>query len=1156
MKPLDPRVLPLLRPGARALGVAALAQTVLAGLIVAQAVALAALLVAVITGGPWHGAALALAAVLLGRGAAGMVAETATTRAAGRIGAQLRQDTLRAAARLGDTESDTESDTGDHDHGDAVPHPRHRLGELAALATRGVSALEPYLVRYLPALVLALVLPLLTLAALARADLLAAGVVAATLPLVPLFAALIGLATRDRVDRQWRSLSVLAGHFVDLLRGLPTLVAHGRARAQHDRIAAVSEQARRAQLPVLRLAFASSLVLELVATLSVALVAVVVGLRLAAGHLDLDTALVVLLLAPEAYWPWRRVGAEFHAAAEGAATLAAWQDLQDRTAVRTHGQRRPCERTGPRDGLRVRGVALGWPGRATPAVVGLDADVPARGLTVVVGPSGAGKSTLLAALAGRLVPSAGAVEVDGVPLTDIDPVWWRRQIAALDQRPWVPEGTVRAALRPGATTGGPEEDAVLRRTLTRVGLPTDLDHRLAEDGAGWSAGQRARLALARVLVSDRPVVLADEPTAHLDPATEALVVDVLRELAQRRTVVVVSHRPAVLAAATTVVTLPAPAPLPLPRPRPTQLAASGDRADAPRADAPAAPAPEPTGGEHAERRRLLVGTLAGIGASGCGVALTATAGWLIARAADHPPVLTLMVAIVGVRAFGLGRPVLRYAERLLTHDAALRALARRRVKVWDDLVPLVPGRLGRRGDLLAAVVDDVDAVVDLTVRVRVPRWTWAGTTLLTIAVGALLSPASAVAIGLGSVVAAAGATAVARLGAQRHLGAAVAARGVLATRVTALLDQVDPLRDWDALEPALAAVAATDRGASRRRVAAARWAGAAQAWPLLVTAATVAAVAALVAPTPGPVAALLVLVPVALLEVVLPLGAAASAGVGAGAALARLDALADVAPAAADPRRPAPPPPGHDVVVTGLRAGWPAAGPTATALDLPRLVLPEGAALAVAGPSGSGKSTLAAVLARFLLPEAGDARLGGTGIPALRGEDVRRRIGWLGDDPWLFSSTVVENVRLARPGADDAQVRAALEAARLGDWLAGLPAGLQTRIGDGGVGVSGGERARIGLARLLLADPDVWVLDEPTAHLDHVTARVLAHDVLDARGTRSLVWITHTEEALDLLDDVVRLQTPGRADVVPTGPAVSRPGNRRDGRYDEPPGAA
>jgi ATP-binding cassette, subfamily C, bacterial CydCD len=318
MKPVDPRALPLLAPARSALA-GVVAAGVLGGVLVAGQAFAVATLVAELLAGPggsgWHSAAVWVVGIALTRAAVSACADLAAARAAAQVTTRLRQQVVRAALDLG-----------------ALGLSRRRSGELGLLATRGVVAVEPYLTRFVPALVVAAVLPPLTVALILSQDLLAGVIVIATLPLVPVFAILIGLATRDRADRQYGALSRLAGHFVDVVRGLPTLVSHNRAEVQSTRIRAVTDRYRRATLETLKLAFASSAALELIATLSVALVAVSVGLRLATGGLDLRTGLVVLLLAPEAYWPLRRVGAEFHAAAEGVATLVSVQELLQEAA--------------------------------------------------------------------------------------------------------------------------------------------------------------------------------------------------------------------------------------------------------------------------------------------------------------------------------------------------------------------------------------------------------------------------------------------------------------------------------------------------------------------------------------------------------------------------------------------------------------------------------------------------------------------------------------------------------------------------------------------------------------------------------------------------------------------------------------------------------
>ncbi|MFT4263250.1 MAG: thiol reductant ABC exporter subunit CydD, partial [Nocardioides sp.] len=807
--PLDPSVRRALAPARRPMGVVVLAGVAGALLLIGQAFAVSRLILAAIGPGavaPWAGLVVAAFAA---RALAGWVSDVAAARAASQVGADVRRRVLSHALERPDGRS---------------------TGSLIALATRGAAAVEPYLTRYVPALVLAAVLPPLVLAAIAVRDPWSAAIVLLTLPLIPVFGILVGLATRDQADSQWRAMADLAGHFLDVMRGLPTLVAFRRARAQSAVIGAVTDRYRRRTMRTLRIAFVSSAVLELIATLSVAVVAVTIGLRLASGSVSLSVALPVLLLAPEAYWPLRRVGAEFHASAEGLAVFtslvgpagaadgfadpgrdedSAQVGFSSPSAAAT---RRESHLGGVRAsgvGVTLDGVSLTYPGRAVPALAATSLAVSGPGVTALVGPSGCGKSTLLAILGGELVPTTGAARAGAVALTD--PAW-RTHVAWLPQRPVFLAGSVADNLRIARPDATADE---LGDVLARVGLDRrlpDVDAGIGEDGLALSAGERARLALARVLLADRPVVLLDEPTAHLDPATEQVIADVVRDLGRTRTVVLVAHRPALLALADHVVELPRDGgdasddlvgPLPgrvvgLTREGAGSTDGSGEAGTG--LTGPGAPTGTPAGatdetrGERVRHGGAWGWVLEGL-ASACGVALTATAGWLIVRASTQPGVLTLTVAIVGVRAFGIARPVLRYAERLVAHDRALRLLARTRVGVYDALVPLVPGRLGRRrGDLLASVVDDVDAVLDRELRVRIPVGGFVLTGILTTAVATVLDPRAGLVVALLAAVAGPSAFALARRGAEEAERRAVTARAVLSERVADAVQAADELR--------------------------------------------------------------------------------------------------------------------------------------------------------------------------------------------------------------------------------------------------------------------------------------------------------------------------------------------------------------------------
>ena len=1142
MRPGDPRLRAQLAPARRELLGVLAAGVAGALLVVAQAVAVAALVVAVVRGQPLAGAAAAAAGVLALRGLVAWAGDLLAARAASVVGTSLRGRLLAAALRSEPAAAAAAPGPPGAGAGGAA----RPSGEVAALVTRGVAAAEPYLTRYLPALVLAAVLPPLTVLAIATQDLLSALIVLLTLPLVPVFGALVGLATRDRAREQWRALGVLSGHFLDVVRGLPTLVAHRRARAQSGRIAAVTDRYRRASLATLRLAFASSAVLELVATLSVALVAVTVGVRLAGGGLDLRTALVVLLLAPEAYWPLRRVGAEFHAAAEGVATFEAADALLGAGAP-SPGAAAAASAAEP---IVLDDVTLTHPGRTVPALAGLSAVLPARGVTVVTGPSGCGKSTLLDALAGLRPTTAGSITAGGVP---VGGPRWQEQVAWSPQRPPFVAGSIADNLALGDAAA---DDAALWAALRRVALeervralPDGLATPLGEDGASLSAGERARLALARVVLgvaAGRTRVLLDEPTAHLDDVTEAVIVDTVAELGREAGVVVVAHRPALLDVADRVLALPAPGAGPPADPPADPQSDQSDPQPHPR---PRAAAPADPEGPTRSRGGLALPTALGALASASGVALTATAGWLIVEASTRPPMLTLMVAIVCVRTFGIARPALRYAERVLSHDRALRLLARRRVEVYDAVVPLVPARLGRRrGEVLAAVVDDTDSVVDRELRVRMPVRSSLAVALLATGVATLILPAAGAVVGGAAVLAGAGGHLLARRGARRAERGLVALRAQLSARVVDAVQIAEPLRMWQAVPPVVAQVTRTSEamGAHARRAAA--WLGGARAWVLAVTGGAMALVALVLSPAvtagevSGPTAALLLLLPLALADLAPPVTDAGPLSVRTRAAAERLARLEQTTPAVADADDPLPAPASADVDVVSARARWDEAMPATAPVSLR---LGPGERVAVVGPSGCGKSTLAALLVRFLDPASGEVALGGTPARRLRLDDVRARVGLVDDDPYLFATTLVENVRLARPDADDAAVEGALRRARLGPWLDTLPEGLHTWLGDGHAQVSGGERARIAVARSLLADQPVLVLDEPAAHLDHATGVALARELLAGPRGPGVLWISHAGAGLDLVDRVVDLEDPPAAPPHTPTRAAEAPGPPR-----------
>ncbi|MFF5670960.1 thiol reductant ABC exporter subunit CydD [Streptomyces hygroscopicus] len=1357
MKPIDPRLLRYARATRFFLAASVALGLVGAGLVIAQAMLIAEIVVGAFQRGDGAGALTLplglLALVALGRAVVSWLTELAAHRASAAVKSELRLRLLERAVRLGPSWLDSQ-----------------RTGALTTLATRGIDALDDYFARYLPQLGLAVVVPVAVLARIVTADWISALIIVVTLPLIPLFMVLIGWATQSRMDRQWRLLSRLSGHFLDVVAGLPTLKVFGRAKAQAASIRAITADYRRATLKTLRLAFLSSFALELLATVSVALVAVDIGMRLVHGEMDLFTGLMVLVLAPEAYLPLRQVGAQYHAAAEGLAAADEVFAVLERAlpSSAADGSPAPDARGAA---LTLDGLVVRHPGRTAPSLARTSFEIRPGETVAVVGPSGAGKSTLLNAVLGFAVPDQGRVLIGGRDLASLDPESWRRQIAWVPQRPYLFAGTIAENVRLARPDADDEavraalRDADAHRFVSA--LPDGIETRLGEMGTGLSAGQRQRIALARAFLADRPVLLLDEPTANLDGETEASVVEAVRRLAEGRTVLLVVHRPALLPLADRVLRLPGPAASPLPASGggSGRVSVAGARAGAtragairagairsPRAEAPVSAAagagdadaagvgagdadvdgavggagdadtgagpgrlpaaasgvgdesmagvvsgvgdesavgvvsgvgdesmagvvsgvgdesavgvvsgvghessagvasgerlvgawagrgsgsagrtvsrgPRAHGGPGALARvraaargtrgrfalALLLGSLALVSAVG----LMAVSGWLISRAAQQPPVLYLMVAVTATRAFGIGRAAFRYAERLVSHDAVLRVLADLRVAVYRRLERLAPAGLGRtrRGDLLSRLVADVDTVQDYFLRWLLPVGSALTVSVASVGFLTWVLPGAGAVLAAGLLVAGVGVPLVSGALARRAERRLAPARGALSAQVVDLLAGTAELTVAGALPRRLDVLRRADGALTRiaRRAAAATGAGAGLS--ALVCGLTVAAAAWLgvSAVADGRIhgvwLAVVVLTPLAAFEAVAGLPLAVQHRQRVRRAAERVYEVMDeplpvrepgqawgeeprggqgrrekprggrawgVEPRCGQGRREEPlggqarvaesggcqawgvearcgqgrwegshggqarcgqadgeetwgeepPDTPYPLVLRGITARHP--GQAAPALDGFGLELRPGHRVAVVGPSGAGKTTLAQVLLRFLDAEGGTYTLAGRNAAALDGDAVRRLVGLCAQDAHVFDSSLRENLRLARTGASDGELRAALAEARLLDWVDGLPDGLDTLVGEQGARLSGGQRQRLALARALLADFPVLVLDEPAEHLDLPTADALTADLLSATRGRTTVLITHRLAGLDAVDEVIVLDG-GRA---------------------------
>ena len=544
MRALDPRLLQRTRSARPLLAIDTVLGVATALAVLAQASLIARIVARAFAGEPLRGLGLdfgLLAVAFAMRGAFAWGMEIAGRRAAWSVLSELRIALVEKRLR-------------------AQPAAVDGAGgaEIAAVAVQGIEALEGYFARYLPQVVLASVVPLLVIAWVAFVDLEAAVIMLLTLPLVPVFMWLIGLYTNERTQQRWQALRQLSTHFLDIVRGLPTLRAFGRARDQVTAVGEVSERYRRATMGTLRISFLSGSVLELAATLGVALVAVTAGVRLVDGSLALEAGLTVIILAPELYLPFRRLGAEYHASADGLAVAERMFALLDGPASARPGGPRlapsPAEAA-----VRLEHVSFSYPTRPGPVLDGLDLELAPGETVALVGESGAGKSTVAGLLLGVLEPTGGRIVVGDVDLGECQIDAWRRLIAWVPQHPTLFRGTVADNIRlgdPGASEGMVLEAAARAGAHEFISaLPAGYATLVGDGQRSLSPGERRRIGLARAFLRDAPLVILDEPTADLDPHSVAVVADAVRRLQAGRTMLVIAHRPELVEHADRVVRL-------------------------------------------------------------------------------------------------------------------------------------------------------------------------------------------------------------------------------------------------------------------------------------------------------------------------------------------------------------------------------------------------------------------------------------------------------------------------------------------------------------------------------------------------------------------------------------------------------------------------
>ena len=1044
-----------------------------------------------------------------------------------------------------------------------------RTGELINVATEGIDALESYYSLYLPQIALSVLIPLSILVFVIQTDLLSGIILLVTAPLLPLFMYLIGSAAETTTRKQWKGLSRMSAYFLDVLQGLTTLKSFGRSKDQVQVVKKVSEQYRQSTMGVLKVTFLSALVLELIATLSTAVVAVEIGIRLLYGKVSFEQAFFVILLAPEFYQPLRLLGTRFHASMGGVEASKRIFGILDLPVTKAATISNTTIHTSIRDdqlpSIVIKDLSYAYSNNRV-ALQGINFEIPAGKMTALVGESGAGKTTLTWLLLRFLQPKSGDILVNGVNLSKIPPQQWRDSLAWVPQNPYLFNDTITANIKiakPEATDAAIQHAARLARADEFiVQLPQGYATMIGERGTRLSSGQAQRVALARAFLKDAPFLILDEATSHLDPELDALLQESLALLSHSRTVLVIAHHQSTLARADQVIRLARgkveqtheithttsllqvrPQSFLQPSSAKAQIGDSGVQREQEHLNL------KKIHTKPVELRlikllspftgRILLSIFLGFATIASGIGLMATAAYIISAAALHPSIAELQVAIVGVRFFGLSRGVFRYLERLVSHDVTFRLLARWRVWFYQALEPLSPARLMQyhSGDLLSRVIGDIGILEGFYVRAIAPPLV---AILVAIVMGIFFSI-----FGLEFTFVLIAFLVLAGLGLpmlisflSHQLGPQmILARAHLSKE---LIDGIQGLPDLLTCSQAEAQIHRVDQAGKRLSGLQSRMAG--------ITAMQSAVsglvsnlcmltilISAIQSISQGKLAGVLlgVLALGALMsfEAVQPLPVAAQNSEANRAAARRLYELVDATPIVTDPIEPLSLPEDNHLCVKELSFQYPtqaSEGPLSANSDFGleniTFSMPQGKHIAIVGPSGAGKTTLINLLQRFWEYQHGSIQLSGNELHQYNQEAIRRRIAIVPQSTYLFSTTIKQNLLIARPEASDDDIIHAAQAAHLHDTIQSFPEGYDTWVGEHGLRLSTGERQRLAIARALLKDAPLLILDEPSSNLDSGTEKEVLNSIMKFSLGRSTITITQHFVGLEAMDEILVLK--------------------------------